>query len=129
VVSTWGSVPINGGREISVTLPIGGKAQVTDQVDLEDLGVFSLIGNAPNPFNPATQIAYELTEGRDVRLVIFNHLGQEVRVLVNEFQNAGQHRVVWDGKDASGRGVASGLYLYRLSSGNVSQTRQMLLLK
>ncbi len=90
---------------------------------------FSLVGNSPNPFNPATQIAYKLNEGRDVRLVIFNHLGQEVRVLVNAYQNAGLHRVVWDGKDAAGRGVASGLYLYRLSSGEVFQTRQMLLLK
>ncbi len=129
VVSTWGSVPINGGREVALALPVGGKAQVTAQIDLEDLGVFSLVGNSPNPFNPATQIAYKLNEGRDVRLVIFNHLGQEVRVLVNAYQNAGLHRVVWDGKDAAGRGVASGLYLYRLSGGEVFQTRQMLLLK
>ena len=129
VVSTWGSVPINGGEEVSVMLPVGGKANVTNQIDLEDLGVFSLIGNSPNPFNPATQIAYDLNESSEIRLVIFNNLGQEVRVLVNEYQTAGQYRISWDGKDATGRGVASGLYLYRLSSGNVSQTRQMLLLK
>jgi hypothetical protein len=129
VVSTWGSVPINGGREVTVLLPIGGKADVTNQIDLENLGIFSLIGNSPNPFNPATQIVYELNKGSEIRLAIFNNLGQEVRVLVNKFQSAGQYRIFWDGKDATGRGVASGLYVYRLSSGNVSQTRQMLLLK
>ncbi|MBT3604314.1 MAG: T9SS type A sorting domain-containing protein, partial [Candidatus Latescibacteria bacterium] len=129
VISTWGSVPINGGREVSVMLPVGEKALVTDQIDLADLGVFSLTGNSPNPFNPATQIAYELNLDSDMRLVIFNHLGQEVRVLVQGVQSAGQYRVEWDGKDALGREVASGLYIYRLSNGQVSQTRQMLLLK
>jgi hypothetical protein len=129
VVSRWGSVPINGGREVSILLPVGDKARVIDQIDLADLGVFSLKGNSPNPFNPATQIAYELMRDSEIRLVIFNHLGQEVRVLVQGVQNAGQYRVEWDGKDALGREAASGLYIYRLSSGNVSQTRQMLLLK
>ena len=129
VIGTWSSIPINGGDQVQVTLPVGGKAEVVSALSLEFVSPLMSLSNSPNPFNPATQIVYALSDNRDVRLVIFNHLGQEVRELVHEFQPAGSYRIVWDGKDATGRLVASGLYIYRLSSGGFSQTRQMLLLK
>ena len=88
-----------------------------------------LVQNYPNPFNPATQIAYELPEAGEVRLTIYNALGQEVRVLAQGRQEAGYYRVTWDGKDAAGRQVSSGLYFYRLTSGSFAETRKMLLLK
>ena len=90
---------------------------------------FALEQNTPNPFNPATSIAYQLPEAGEVRLAIYNLLGQEVQVLVNAFQDAGAHTVVWDGKDALGRQVASGIYMYRMDAEGFQQTRRMMLLK
>ena len=78
---------------------------------------FELTQNYPNPFNPSTTIRYTLPEASDVRLTIHNALGQEVRALVNTTQSAGVQSVQWDGRDALGKLVATGLYLYRLEAG------------
>ncbi|MFH2037496.1 MAG: M6 family metalloprotease domain-containing protein [Candidatus Zixiibacteriota bacterium] len=94
---------------------------------------FSLEQNYPNPFNPTTTINYSISaQGSSLQktiLSIFNILGQEVNVLVNESQAPGNYSVVWDGDDKSGRKVASGIYFYRLSRDNESVTRKMVLLK
>ena len=89
-------------------------------------GVFP---NVPNPFNPSTHIAYQLGEPGEVTLVVYNLLGQPVRVLVREQQEAGYYQVTWDGRDVQGRPVSSGVYLYRFVSGSFVQTNRMLLLK
>jgi hypothetical protein len=88
-----------------------------------------LYANYPNPFNPTTTIAYDLPKGADVTLELFNINGQKVRTLINSFQTAGRHSVLWDGTNSSGQQVASGMYFYRLTSGKITQTRKMLLLK
>jgi hypothetical protein len=85
--------------------------------------------NYPNPFNPTTTISYSLPEAGDVRVSVFNVLGQEVRVLAEERQEAGVHEVVWDGKDTYGSQVASGVYFYRAKLNDYSETRKMVLLK
>ena len=90
---------------------------------------FHLNQNMPNPFNPSTVIGYQLSEAGLVRLAISNLLGQEVRVLVNERRDAGSFSATWDGTDALGRRVASGVYLYRIQAGEFSASRRMLLLK
>ena len=90
---------------------------------------FFVAQNFPNPYNPETTIPYGLPEGVHVRLVIYNVLGQEIRTLVNEMQPAGYHRVVWDNKDAFGRSVSNGVYLYRIVAGDFVQTKKMLILK
>ena len=90
---------------------------------------YALEQNFPNPFNPETTIRYTLREKGPVRLVIYNIMGQTVRTLVDGVQPAGRYRVFWDGKNVSGRPVASGVYLYRLSAGAFSESKQMLLLK
>ena len=77
---------------------------------------FGLDQNTPNPFNPSTTIRYTLSGASQVNLAIYNVLGQQVRVLVNSAQAVGVHQVVWDGRDAFGRGVSTGLYLYRLQA-------------
>ena len=64
-----------------------------------------------------------------VRLDVFNILGQQVKVLFDDYLQPGQHTVVWDGTNQSGEGVATGIYLYRLQVDNESQTKKMLLLK
>jgi len=90
---------------------------------------FSLAPNYPNPFNPSTTIAYQLPTRAPVALEIYSLLGQRVRHLVEQVQVAGQHAVTWDGKDDAGRAVASGVYLYRLSTGRHDLTRTMVLAK
>ncbi len=88
-----------------------------------------LVQNFPNPFNSYTQIAYQLSAPGDVRLSVYNMLGQIVRVLVDERQVVGSYRMAWDGRDQSNRPVASGIYFYRLVGGNFMQTKRMLLLR
>lgn len=90
---------------------------------------FSLQQNYPNPFNPTTTIDFSVPRPGDVRLEIYNVLGQSIRVLVDEYLSAGEKRVEWDGLDQSGRPASSGIYLYRLSADDFGQTKKMLLLK
>jgi hypothetical protein len=95
-------------------------------------GGYELVGNYPNPFNPKTRIRF--TVGRvvvpsNVRLVVYDLLGKEVAVLVNEQKPAGEYSVVWDGKDSRGRQLSSGVYLCRLTAGSFTQTKQMVLVR
>lgn len=85
--------------------------------------------NYPNPFNPTTQISFGLGRGGHVQLSVFNVLGQKIRTLVNTNYPAGDHTVLWDGRDDNGQIVSSGVYLYRLESGKYTNTRKMLMLK
>ena len=89
---------------------------------------FYLGQNYPNPFNPSTIIPYQLPISTQVRLEVFNVLGQRMAALVDAEQPAGFHTATWDGTDVSGRGVAAGLYLYRLVGDGVRLTRSMVLL-
>lgn len=90
---------------------------------------YSLGQNYPNPFNPATTIAYSVKTAGQVNLSIFNILGQEVRSLVNEFRDAGNYSAYWDGHDDSGTEVASGVYFYRIKSGDFNDIKKMVLMK
>ncbi len=101
---------------------------------VETLGVvqpelFSLSANWPNPFNPNTSLRYALPEASQVTLVVYDMLGQKVRTLVNQVQQAGQYTVNWDARNDLGHSVASGLYLYRIEAGDFAQTRKMTLLR
>ncbi len=90
---------------------------------------FALEQNYPNPFNPTTTLQYALKENVDVKLAIYNVLGQLVRTLVNEQQIAGFKEVVWDGANDFGVKVASGIYIYRLQAGDFVKSRKMILMK
>ncbi len=96
---------------------------------------FSLMQNYPNPFNPTTTIRYALPHAAQVRLQVYNILGQFVTELVNDVQDAGYHNVVWNGRNQSGMQVATGVYLYRIearpSDGGAPfvSTKKMLLVK
>ncbi len=84
----------------------------------------------PNPFNPTTTISYDVQGGVPVTLAIYDVTGRRIMVLVDgESMHAGRHELTWDGRDQSGRVVASGVYFYRLDAGGFSQTRRMALLK
>jgi hypothetical protein len=90
---------------------------------------FELYQNYPNPFNPSTEIGFALPQTANVRLEIFNIMGQRVKQLADRQMEAGVHTILWDGRDAAGNAVASGVYFYRIDAGQYTASRKMLLLK
>ncbi|HDQ44091.1 MAG TPA: T9SS type A sorting domain-containing protein, partial [bacterium] len=86
--------------------------------------VFNLSQNYPNPFNPTTMISYTIPAASEVRLSVYDILGREVAVLVDENKTAGAHEVLFDGMSLS-----SGLYFYRLQAGDQVKTQKMMMLK
>jgi len=92
--------------------------------------VYALRDNYPNPFNPETTIKYELPAAGDVRLEVYNMLGQVVTTLVDKQQAAGRYVFLWQGTNDNGNSVGSGIYFYRIQVGSEFQSvRKMLLLK
>jgi hypothetical protein len=90
---------------------------------------FALAQNYPNPFNPETTITYDLAANSDVRLDIYNVLGQVVRTLVSENQSAGRYRLSWLGDNSLGHQVASGVYFYRIQADAFHSVKKLMLLK
>jgi hypothetical protein len=88
-----------------------------------------LQGNYPNPFNPETTIRFSVKEATPVTIEIYNTKGQLVKTLINEAKEAGNHSVVWNGKDNSGRSVSSGVYFYKMNAGKYSSTKKMIMMK
>jgi alpha-amylase len=90
---------------------------------------YELSQNYPNPFNPTTVIKYNLPKEGKVTLKIYNLLGQVVRTLVDGEIQVGSHSVIWDSRNDKGQQVSSGIYIYRIQSGNFVKTKKMTLLK
>jgi methionine-rich copper-binding protein CopC len=90
---------------------------------------FALEQNYPNPFNPTTTIRYQLPEQREVKLVVYNMLGQVVKTLVQTAQSAGTYIARWDGTNEDGISVAGGVYFYQLKAGDFVVSKKMILLK
>ena len=111
----------SGERELTVTLrPL---AKVTQ-----------LLQNYPNPFNPETWIPYQLNQASEVSLSVYSSEGKLVREIDLGLKPAGNYQkteraIYWDGRNASGESVSSGVYFYRLQAGDYSQTRKMVILK
>jgi hypothetical protein len=90
----------------------------------------NILTNYPNPFNPETAISFSIQEESKINLSIYNIKGQLVKVLINNYQNAGEHSIIWDGRDSSGNRVSSGIYLYKLNVNDKTKTvKKCLLLK
>ncbi|PKN76227.1 MAG: hypothetical protein CVU49_02135 [Candidatus Cloacimonetes bacterium HGW-Cloacimonetes-2] len=89
----------------------------------------ALSGNYPNPFNPETTIRFSTAQAGPVRIDIYNTRGQIVKTLVNDHREAGNHSVVFNGTDETGRSIASGVYYYKMQAGSYSSTRKMILMK
>ncbi|MBO8131799.1 MAG: T9SS type A sorting domain-containing protein [Candidatus Marinimicrobia bacterium] len=101
-------------------------------IDFENKNLITnyyLAQNYPNPFNPTTNIEFMIPNTENVKLVIYNILGQEVRTLVNSKHNAGRYVYIWDGKDNSNRPVPSGIYIYKLETAAYSRTRKMVFIR
>lgn len=93
-----------------------------NEIEIPD--IFELSQNYPNPFNPGTVIEYRLAEGSHVTLKIFNSLGQEIEILVDEFKEAGSYSISYITNN-----LPSGVYLYQIQAGNFSDTKKMILLR
>ncbi|MEW6752667.1 MAG: FlgD immunoglobulin-like domain containing protein [Candidatus Latescibacterota bacterium] len=91
--------------------------------------VAALYPNFPNPFNPETEIRFDIPTARDVELRVYNQLGQTVRTLVDQRLKAGAYRMQWDGTTDSGQKVSSGVYFYSLEAEDFSQIRKMVMVK
>ncbi len=114
----------NGPRAITFVaydVGIGDEAEVPD--------VFALHQNYPNPFNPVTTIAYDIPKATDVRIDIYNLLGQRVRTLVHKHHEPAYYRVNWNGTTDAGTAVASGMYIYRIEAGEFSAVRKLVMMK
>ncbi len=105
----------------------GGNQAVGDK-DIDFMAT-RIVGAYPNPFNPTTTIKYSIAKDDNVELVVYNIKGQKVRTLVNEKQDQGEHSIVWNGKDDEGHNSASGVYFYRLRSGNHTSTQKLMMIK
>jgi len=90
---------------------------------------FALKQNFPNPFNPITSIAFEMPSAQNVRMTVYNMLGQSVRTLVNDQRSAGRYTILWDGRDDAGHMVGSGVYFYQIQAGSFTKTAKMVFLK
>ena len=96
----------------------------TIEVDFGAPKKFELSQNYPNPFNPNTTIRFSLPEAGNVKLTLFNILGQEIKTLVNEFKESGVHTINFDASELN-----SGMYIYKIEAANFVQTRKMTLVK
>jgi len=117
-------VPTDGTTlEIIVAHALTGE----DIVELPTVTV--LKANYPNPFNPSTTIAFDMAQAGNVSIEVYNIKGQKVKTLVDGDYGVGRHSVVWNGDDASGRNVGSGIYFYRMTTSGYSSIQKMLLMK
>jgi hypothetical protein len=94
------------------------------EVDVNSISEFALEQNYPNPFNPTTQIQYQLPETGNVTIKVYDILGNEVRTLVNDNKPAGSYTVNFNAK-----GLSSGIYFYKITSGSFIETKKMILMK
>ena len=125
---TTGAYPPGFGTPLPDSLYISGDVAVKGETSLHPIG-FSLNQNYPNPFNPVTDIQYSIGQAVAVRLDVYDLSGQLVRSLINERKQPGTYVAAWDGRDARGNRLSTGVYLYTLQAGDTRTTRKMLLLK
>ena len=110
------------------SIPVNAKGDGSVALELIPMK-YALYQNFPNPFNPVTEIQFDIPDISTVELVVYNLMGQEVRRLVNGEIQAGYHRIVWDGLNNRGESVSTGVYIYSLISPSFHSTKKMVLLK
>ena len=108
----------NALRWLGLTVRVDGRPVAGERTN-------AFLETHPNPFSPQTTIRYSLTKAGRITLKVYNALGQEARVLVDEFQHAGTYSVVWNSRDNSGRKVSSGTYFLRLEAGEYTAMRKV----
>ncbi|MCB5231360.1 MAG: FG-GAP-like repeat-containing protein, partial [Candidatus Cloacimonas sp.] len=91
--------------------------------------ITELIGNYPNPFNPSTTVQFSLKNEEKVEVAVYNIAGQKIRTILNDTLESGKHTISWNGKTDNNKEVGSGIYFYKLTTQEKTQTKKMLLLK
>jgi hypothetical protein len=115
----------SGGYSGEVYVILGRRANGDSSVITQP----QLLPSYPNPFNAYTVIPYELTDGQEISLKIYNAKGQELRTLVSGWMEAGPHRAIWNGMDDHFQQVSSGVYFVKLEGERFSETKKILFLK
>ena len=112
-VGASGTSQLNIGGKSNSGLPVG----------------FAIYPNFPNPFNPITQIRYDIPKDNLVNITIYDIQGHNIRTIINKKQDLGSHSCYWDSKNDLGGRVAAGVYIYSIQSGEFKATKKMVLLK
>ncbi|MCL5020159.1 MAG: T9SS type A sorting domain-containing protein, partial [Bacteroidetes bacterium] len=143
------SIPANGSSDAEFTFsvdrkaPVGRDTTLTATISSADGQVWSrditvsvgaptdyrLYNNFPNPFNPSTKIAFELPKTSHVSLIIYDVLGREVAEIADQNYPAGYNEITWNGLNRNGEQASSGAYFYRITAGNWTKVKKMLMLK
>ena len=123
---TYVAIPNNDPNEFSVGIPVSGQGLPTGVADNPTTlpAEYSLAQNYPNPFNPSTTIQFDVPASGNVKLVVYNTLGKQVAILVDENMTAGSHEIDWQPADLS-----SGVYFYQLTANDFSSTKKMILMQ
>ncbi len=106
-----------------------GETVGVENISNAQLVTFELSQNHPNPFNLETRINFSLLEAGNVRLTVYNMVGQTVTTLVDDQKTAGVHSVKWDGTNSSGQKLSSGMYFYKLEVGSQELSKKMFLME
>jgi flagellar hook capping protein FlgD len=126
---TWTSGTANPGTASLVTHP-GDATSYPATTAIEGMPYLYELGhNYPNPFNPTTLIPYTLPTNAHVVIDIYNVLGEKVRTLVNETATRGTYVTIWNGQDDLGNAVNSGVYFYRMSTGDFTSVKRLVMMK
>jgi hypothetical protein len=112
----------------SVSLALNNSGDSVEEAGLHP-EAYALAQNYPNPFNPETQIVFTIPEQTFTKLTVYDVLGRQVAVLVDGALSAGRHQISWEGRDANGMRVSSGMYFYQLRTPGFTASRRMLLVQ
>ena len=105
---------------------------ITDVKDEKEVSLpknFGLTQNYPNPFNGQTNIEFQISSLSNVKIQIFNILGQKIKTLLDEEKSPGYYTIIWDSKNDFGDSMNSGIYFIKFNSGKFTETKKMTLLK
>jgi hypothetical protein len=106
--------------KLDIYLTLVGVKRISNEIPEE----FFLYQNFPNPFNPTTKIKYDISKSENVKLEVYNVLGKEIKILVNSLQEAGKYEITWDALN-----FTSGVYFYKLTTADFTETKRMVLVK
>jgi N-acetylneuraminic acid mutarotase len=128
-IYVFGGIDVNGHNVSSVEMYSNAATTVVNKENITTPTQFILDNNYPNPFNPSTQIRFEVAKQSRISIDIFSILGRHIKNLTSKMYDPGKYSLTWNGTDTQGELVSSGIYIYMLSSNYFSESKKMVLLK
>ena len=117
-------------KGIFAIIPLSRDEEGAETVENEIPQIMNLAQNYPNPFNPETTISFTTTKSTEnTEISIYNTKGQKVNTLVSELLPTGEYSVIWNGTDETGKKVTSGIYYYKMTNGEFTDMKKMILMK